>query len=81
MEELLKRIVIDPKVMVGKPVIKGTRIPVSHILERLAGGMAPAEIIADLPRLTLDDIRAACLYGAKTIENEDIIVDGMLAAE
>ena len=73
MDELLKRIAIDPKIMVGKPVIKGTRIPVSLILERLAGGMAAQQIIEDYPHLTMDDIRAACLYGARTIENEDVI--------
>lgn len=81
MDELLKRITIDPNVMVGKPVIKGTRIPVSLILERLGGGMTPQEVIEDYPHLTLEDVRAACLYGARTIENEDIILFESAAAE
>ena len=43
--------------------------------------MTSEQVVEDYPQLTLDDIRAACLYGARTIENEDIIIDGMIAAE
>lgn len=77
MDELLKRIVINPKVMVGKPVIKGTRITVEHIMRELAGGISPAEMIDLYPRLTHEDIRAACAYAAARLAEERIT----LAAE
>ena len=72
MDELLKRIVINPKVMVGKPVIKGTRITVEHIMRELAGGILPAEMIDMYPHLTHDDIRAACAYAAARLAEERI---------
>jgi len=72
--ELLKRIVVDPKVMAGKPVIKGTRITVDMILELLATGMKPEEIAEDY-NISLDDIRAALLYAAKVLGREEVIVE------
>jgi uncharacterized protein (DUF433 family) len=72
MEDLLKRITINPKVMVGKPVIKGTRITVEHVLRELAGGLTPAELLDAYPRLTADDIRAACAYAAARLAEERI---------
>jgi len=59
-----ERIEINPKIMFGKPVIKGTRITVEHIRRKLAGGMATEEIIADHPHLTPDDIYAAAAFAA-----------------
>jgi uncharacterized protein (DUF433 family) len=56
------RIVADPDVLAGKPVIKGTRISVSMILGLVAHGVTFDEIIEDYPELTADDIRAAILY-------------------
>ena len=53
------RIISDPKIMFGKPVIAGTRIPVEHILRCLAAGETPEQIVADYPPLTLEDIRLA----------------------
>ncbi len=53
------RIEINPAIMFGKPVIKGTRITVEHILRKLAGGMMIDEILADHPHLTLEDVCAA----------------------
>lgn len=64
MNELLKRIHVDPKVMVGKPVIKGTRITVEHIMNELASGMTFADILREYPHLSEEDIRAACAYAA-----------------
>lgn len=61
---LLKRIVCTPDVLGGKPRIDGTRMGVTHILEALAAGDTPDEIVADFPYLALDDIRAALIYGA-----------------
>ena len=66
------RIKSDPKVMYGKPVIAGTRITVEHILRCLAAGETPAEIIADYPPLTLDDIRAAQAFAADHLAREAV---------
>ncbi len=68
MDELLKRISINPQVMVGKPVIRGTRITVEHIMRELAGGLTAADVLDAYPHLTADDIRAACAYAAATPE-------------
>ena len=56
------RIAIDPEVMGGKPVIRGTRIPVDMILRKLGAGMTVEEILADHPHLTMEDMRAARLF-------------------
>ena len=71
-ERLLERICIDPKVMVGKPVIRGTRIPVELVVRMLAQGMSEAEILREYPRLEPDDIRAALAYAAETLSNENV---------
>jgi len=73
MEELLKRIVVDPKVMSGKPVIRGSRITVDLILELLASGMTPEEIAEDY-EISIEDIKAALLYAAKILGREEIMV-------
>ena len=57
-----ERIQIDPSVMMGKPVIRGTRITVEMILRKLAEGAAENELLEDYPHLTVDDIRAAVAY-------------------
>ena len=69
---LLKRIVIDPKIMLGKPVIRGTRLPVEIIVEKVAYGLTFEDLKKDNPFLKEDDIRAALLYAAKRIANEEI---------
>ncbi|MHA1593554.1 MAG: DUF433 domain-containing protein [Candidatus Baldrarchaeia archaeon] len=69
MEDLLKRITMDPKVMVGKPVMRGTRIMVDLILEPVTSGMTPEEIAKDY-RISVDDVRAALLYAAKVISKK-----------
>jgi uncharacterized protein (DUF433 family) len=74
MEDLLRRIVSDPRVMAGKPVIRGTRITVDLILELLASGMKPEEIAKDY-NISLDDVRAALLYAAKVLGREEVIVE------
>lgn len=71
-KKLLKRIVINPEIMAGKPVIKGTRIPVDLILKLLSQGMEAKEILDDYPHLTMSDIKAALLYGAEVIRTEDV---------
>ncbi len=64
--ELLKRIPVDPQVCFGKPCIRGTRIWVSLILDNLAEGVTPEELMRSYPQLTLEDIRAAIAYAAET---------------
>lgn len=66
------RITIDPKIMVGKPVIAGTRVPVDLILRKLAQGMKTDEILRDYPRLTEEDVRAAIWYGAEAVVGEEV---------
>ncbi len=68
-----ERIVVNPKVMVGKPVIKGTRIPVDAIIKRLAEGMSVKEILREYPNLTEEDIKAALEYAAKVVSGEEVI--------
>ena len=65
MNALLRRIAIDPEVCGGKPCIKGTRIWVSLILDFLADGMTEAELLAEYPQLTHEDVLAAIAYGAE----------------
>jgi len=65
MNPLLDRISIDPQVCFGKPCIRGTRIWVSLILDFLASGMTPDEILGEYPQLETIDIRAAIAYGAE----------------
>ncbi|MBN1936083.1 MAG: DUF433 domain-containing protein [Anaerolineae bacterium] len=65
MNELLKRISVDPNVCFGKPCIRGTRIWVALILDFLATGMTIEEIIQEYPQLTPQDIYAALAYGAE----------------
>lgn len=68
-----ERIEINPAIMFGKPVVKGTRITVEHILRKLAGGMAVEETIADHPHLTPDDVYAAAAFAADYLAQEDIV--------
>lgn len=67
-DELRQRIETDPKVMVGQPCIRGTRVPVRLILEILAHGATLDEIFEDYPFLTRDDISACLLYAADMLE-------------
>ena len=71
-EQLLRRISINPDVMVGKPVIQGTRIPVELIVRMLAQGIPESEILQEYPRLQPDDIRAALAYAAHVLAHEDV---------
>jgi uncharacterized protein (DUF433 family) len=65
MAALLERITIDPAIRSGKPVIRGTRITVSDILEYLAGGMSQEEVLQDFPDLMAEDVRAALAFAAE----------------
>ena len=70
---LLERIVTDPKVMVGKPVIRGTRLTVDFILGLLAHGATEDEILDEYKGLTREDLRACFLFATKSIENTDFM--------
>ena len=72
MNALLERITIDPETCGGKPCIKGTRIWVSLVLDMLAGGTTEAELLAEYPQLTHDDVLAAIAYGAE-VSRERIV--------
>lgn len=71
MNDSLKRISIDSKVMAGKPVIAGTRIPVDLILEKLAANIDVREILEDYPGLKIDDLKAAIYYAKTVVANEE----------
>lgn len=71
-EQLWQRITMDPKVMVGKPVIRGTRIPVELIVRMLAQGIPEGDILREYPRLEPEDIRAALTYAARVLAQEEV---------
>lgn len=68
----LSRITSSPDVMMGKPVVRGTRVTVEHILDELSGGMSIEELMASHPRLTEDDLRAALAFAAESVRLERI---------
>ncbi|HPG38875.1 MAG TPA: DUF433 domain-containing protein [bacterium] len=72
-EQLLERITFNPKVMVGKPVIKGTRLTVEFILNLLAHGATNTEIITEYKELTMHDIQACILFATKSLANASFI--------
>jgi uncharacterized protein (DUF433 family) len=67
--KLLNRIVINPNVMVGKPVIRGTRLTVQHILNLLAHGETAEEVLQEYEGLTHDDILACIMFAEEVMEN------------
>ena len=67
------RIVSDPKICHGKPCIRGTRIMVSVVLDNLAEGLTPDEIVLEYPPLTLDDIQAVFGYAATLAREEELV--------
>jgi uncharacterized protein (DUF433 family) len=68
-QQLLERITLNPKVMVGKPVIKGTRLTVEYILNLMAHGTTMPEILKEYDGLTEEDIQACLLFATRAIEN------------
>ncbi len=76
-----ERIVADPKVLTGKPVIKGTRLAVEFILDLLAGGWSEAEILQNYPRLTHEDIQACLSYASALIKSEKVFPIKVLQEE
>jgi uncharacterized protein (DUF433 family) len=70
------RIEINPRVMLGKPVIRGTRIPVELLLRKLGEGASEADLLDAYPRLTREDIQAAIRYAADTLAHEQVVFIG-----
>lgn len=68
-EDLLERITLNPKVMVGKPVIRGTRLTVEYILSLLARGATEAEILGEYEEVTHEDIQACLLFAAQSLHS------------
>ena len=66
------RVIVDPRIRHGKPIIKGTRVPVQVVLGALAGGMTYEEVMEEYD-LTREDIRAALKYAAAVIDVEDVL--------
>ena len=69
----MRRIVLNPEILGGKPTIEGTRLSVDHILGLLADGMSQQEIVDSYPELAIDDVRSAIQYAAEAIHNDVII--------
>lgn len=63
--ELLARVSVDPKTCAGKPCIRGTRLPITIILDGLAEGLTPEQLREHYPQLTVDDVRACLAYAAE----------------
>ncbi len=72
-DQLLGRIVLDPKIMVGKPIIRGTRLTVDFILNLLAHGATEKEILEEYRGLTGEDIRACFLFATKTLKETEFM--------
>ena len=73
MTDAAGRIVLDPAVMAGKPVVRGTRVTVERVLTLLAQGLSITELLKEHPYLTEDDVRACLAYGASLAGREEII--------
>ena len=69
--EIAPRIVVDPSIRFGRPVIKGTRVPVDLVIAKIAGGMDTDEVTQEYD-ITIEDVRAALSYAAKLIAEEEI---------
>jgi len=67
-----ERIELDPAVLVGKPVIKGTRLAVEFLLDLMAGGWSAEEVLRNYPQLTADDLQAVFHYAAESLKRERV---------
>lgn len=79
--KLLKRIVVNPKIFGGKPIIRGRRIAVEHVLGMLAAGDTPETILQGYPFLEPEDIRACLVYANRLVSHErvELLVSGTAA--
>jgi uncharacterized protein (DUF433 family) len=74
------RIVVDPEILVGKPIIKGTRISVELLLDRVAEGWSIDDILRSYPHLTRDDVLAALSFAAELFREERFVAVGKVAS-
>lgn len=74
MENLLKRITINPAQCGGKPCIRGMRIRIQDVLDLLANGLSREEVLLELPDLELEDISAVLMYASKSVSHELILI-------
>lgn len=72
-QQLLERITLDPKIMVGKPVIKNTRLTVDYILNLFAHGATAAEVLDEYEGLTAEDLQACFLFATKSLRETDFM--------
>ena len=72
-DQMLDRIVIDPRIMLGKPIVEGTRITVEAILDRMAAGAEVAAVLEDYPELTREDVLAALAYARGVVGTDEIL--------
>jgi len=72
--EIMERIELNPNVMLGKQVIKGTRIPVEIILKKLSQDISVDEILSDYPKLKRKDVQAAIAYAAATVSTDEVFL-------
>jgi len=72
-QQFLLRITLNPKLMAGKPIIKGTRLTVEYILNLLAHGATPEEILQEYQGLKLEDIQACFLFATKSLSETDFM--------
>ena len=70
--QLLSRITVNPKIMVGKPCIRGLRITVDQILNAIAGGVTEIQLLEDYPELEPEDIKASLMYAANCVEEQQV---------
>lgn len=77
---LMDKISVDPDICHGKPCIRGTRIMVTVILDNLAEGLSPEEIVVEYPPLTIEDVQAAIAYAAVLAREEELIPLGAVPA-
>jgi len=73
-------IVSDPEILVGKPAVKGTRLSVDLILDRLADGWTPEDLFRSYPRLTPDALQAVFAFAAEVLKDEDYVAHAKAAA-
>ncbi len=76
MATMHKRIEVNPRIMLGKPVIRGTRVPVELILRKLSEGASEADLLDAYPHLIIEDLRAAVAYAADVVAREELVMTG-----
>ncbi|HWG90084.1 MAG TPA: DUF433 domain-containing protein [Candidatus Thermoplasmatota archaeon] len=74
----LDRIVVDPAILAGKPVIRGTRVPVHLLLAMLGSGASREEVLREYPQITGDDLDAAVLYASRVVASLDWVGFGVV---